>query len=309
MCGTKISIDPIMSIPNIFQSLTPRLVVEGQSVLGEGAIWDYLRNQLYWVDIEGCKLHIYNPESSVNKTISLDERIGTVVFNKEGRLLLALENGIQTFDPGTEDKAMFAHAITSSNIRYNDGKCDPAGRFWVGSMHLEEKPGAASLYRIDTDGKVTTMLENLTISNGIVWSSDTGKMYFIDTPTNEVAVFDFNMETGTISNKRTAISIPKDMGSPDGMTIDEDGNLWIALYGGSAVGCWNPESGQLLTRVEMPVPNVTSCAFGDEALDALYITTASQKMSEEELARYPLSGGLFKVKPGVRGVKAALGGF
>ncbi len=148
------------------------------------------------------------------------------------------------------------------------------------------------------------MIENVSISNGIVWSLDSDKMYYIDTPTQKVMVYDFNIETGEISNPKIAIEVSSDLGAPDGMTIDEEGNLWIALWGGSAVGCWNPESGELLRTVEVPAKNVTSCAFGGDNLETLYITTARTSTSDEELEKYPNAGGVFKTNPGVKGIKA-----
>jgi sugar lactone lactonase YvrE len=148
------------------------------------------------------------------------------------------------------------------------------------------------------------MIENVSVSNGIAWSPDSAKMYYIDTPTHEVKEYDYNNVSGEISSPKVAIEISPDLGYPDGMTIDEEGNLWIALWGGSAVGCWNPKTGKLVRKIEVPAKNVTSCAFGDDDLGTLYITTARTGTTDEELKKYPNAGGVFKTVPGVKGVKA-----
>jgi sugar lactone lactonase YvrE len=171
-------------------------------------------------------------------------------------------------------------------------------------MNINAKGKNGALYRIDGDGSAHKMIESVSISNGIVWSNDHTKMYYIDTPTMKVKAFDYNNKTGEISNEKIAINIPQGIGSPDGMTIDENGNLWIALWGGFAVSCWNPKTGKLIRKIEVPAKNITSCAFGDNDLGTLYITTARQGMNEEELQKYPFSGGVFKIRPGVKGVPA-----
>lgn len=188
--------------------------------------------------------------------------------------------------------------------RFNDGKCDPAGRFWAGTMSTVGDKNAGALYRYDADSSIHKMVENVSISNGIVWSLDKTKMYYVDTPTQKVMVYDYNNLTGEISNAKVAVEIPNEMGSPDGMTIDAEGNLWVALWGGFAVTCWNPETGELIQTVKVPAKNVTSCAFGDADLGTLYITTAREGNNGEELEKYPLSGGVFKFRPGVKGVDA-----
>ena len=166
----------------------------------------------------------------------------------------------------------------------------------------EQKNG--TLYRLDADSTLHKMIENVSISNGIVWSADKTKMYYIDTPTQKVMAYDYDNETGDISNPKVAVEVSKDLGSPDGMTIDAEGNLWVALWGGSAVGCWNPKTGKLLKMVDVPAKNVTSCAFGGSDLATLFITTARQGTNDKELEKFPNAGGVFKIKPGVKGVKA-----
>jgi sugar lactone lactonase YvrE len=169
-------------------------------------------------------------------------------------------------------------------------------------MAPEEKPGGASLYRVEKDFSVRRVLGGVTISNGIAWNHEKDRMYYIDTPTQRVSVFDYDLETGEISNRRVCIEIPPGRGSPDGMTIDEEGMLWIALFGGWGVSRWNPENGRMLTYFRMPVKNITSCSFGGEHLDEMYVTSARILNTESELACQPEAGNLFHLRPGVRGV-------
>ena len=280
------------------------LELEIPASLGEGAIWNHQTNTFWWVDIEGRKLNIYDPETKSNREIDVKERIGTVVPSKNGGAIIALENGIFHLDLETEKMNLICNPLEElDTIRFNDGKCDPAGRLWVGSMSLKFKKGIASLYSVETDGSFREVFGGVTVSNGVIWSNDHKTLYYIDTPLGNVRAWDYDIETGTISNERIVVSIPDGMGGPDGMTIDEEGKLWVAQWGGNMVGRWDPETGELIGKVEVPSPNVTSCAFGGPDLDVLYITTAggdNQKMREE----YPLAGSVFKVSPGVKGVKA-----
>jgi sugar lactone lactonase YvrE len=280
------------------------LVIDSKSELGEGAVWNPKTHELLWINITGKILNFYNPKSGNNKEMFTGQMIGTVVPTESGDVLVALQNGIYQLNPETGTKKQIVDPESDlPNNRFNDGKCDPAGRFWAGTMSIKDEKSAGALYRLDADSTLHKMVENVSISNGIVWSLDKTKMYYIDTPTQKVVVYDYNNKTGEIKNKNTAVEIPKEMGSPDGMTIDSEGNLWIALWGGSAVGCWNPVSGKLLQTIDVPAKNVTSCSFGDEDLGTLYITTARISSSKEDLDRYPLSGGVFKTRPGVKGIE------
>jgi sugar lactone lactonase YvrE len=169
---------------------------------------------------------------------------------------------------------------------------------------LDGRKKGASLYRIDDDHSVHVMLDDVSISNGIVWTSDKKTMYYNDTPTLTVQAFDYDDRTGELSNRRVVVKIPKDSGYPDGMTIDAEDKLWVALWGGNCVARFDPLSGALLQKIAVPAPNVSSCAFGGKDLKTLYITTAREGLSEEKLKEFPLSGGLFSVEPGVMGVPA-----
>ena len=285
------------------------LVLDEQALLGEGALWYPKTRQLFWVDIEGKKLHQYRPSDERTHTIDVGERIGTVVLTANDEVIVALQKGIFSLDLKDESLTLIANPLEGKqNIRFNDGKCDPAGRFWVGSMHLETHKGVAALYRLNTDYTVEQVLDDVTISNGIVWSLDHQTMYYIDTSTHCVQAFDYELSTGQIARPRKVVDIPENIGHPDGMTIDEEGMLWIAHWGGNSVGRWSPETGELLATIEVPAPLVTSCAFGDSDLSTLYITTARTDLNDEQQTMYPHSGGVFSAKPGVRGVAPYLFG-
>jgi sugar lactone lactonase YvrE len=282
------------------------IAVEAKSILGEGAIWDSRKHLLYWVDIMQGLVHTYNPANKQNTTIEVGQYVGTVVPRHSGELLLAVKNGFASLNASTGKLTMINNpeAHLPGN-RFNDGKCDPAGRFWAGTISLKSEKGAASLYCLDTDLAVRKMIDNVTISNGLAWSSDHKTFYYIDTPTLTVAAYDYDLQTGNISNRRVAITVPETEGFPDGMTIDSEDMLWIAHYGGSQVVRWNPHTGKKLQSVKLPVSQPTSCAFGGEQLNDLYITTCRENMKEDQLEKEPLAGCLFKV-PGmpVKGVVA-----
>lgn len=286
------------------EDLNAELVLDAKAKLGEGSIWHPKENKLYWIDIEGKALHIYDPVTKENKTFDVGSRIGTVVPVEKGGALVALQNGIHFIDTKTGKLTFINNPLPDANIRFNDGKCDPSGRFWVGTMAMDSRRKGAVLYRMDKDKTIRTMLDSVTISNGIVWTADKKTMYYNDTPTGTVQGFDYNDKTGEITNRRVVIKIPRGGGSPDGMTIDADGNLWVALWGSGTVGKFDPKTGELLQKVIVPAQNVSSCAFGGKNLDILYITTARAWVNDAKLKEFPLSGGLFSVKPGVKGVAA-----
>ena len=281
------------------------LVIDSKSTLGEGSLWDYRAGELIWVDIKGEILNFYNPHNEFNKEMFTGQMIGTVVPTESGKVLVALQNGIYSLDPETGSKKLIVDPEEDKpDNRFNDGKCDPSGRFWAGTMSLVNKKDAGALYRLDRDSTIHKMIDHVGTSNGIVWSADKTKMYYVDTPTMKVMVYDYDDATGDISNPKVAVQIPGGIGAPDGMTIDENGKLWVALWGGSAVGNFDPDTGELIRKIDVPAKNVTSCAFGDEDLGTLYITTARESTSDAELERFPYAGSLFKIRPGVKGVEA-----
>ncbi|WP_319479314.1 SMP-30/gluconolactonase/LRE family protein [uncultured Draconibacterium sp.] len=287
------------------KSKQAELVLDTQSTLGEGSLWNYKTGELMWIDIKKEILNSYNPATGYNKEMFTGQMIGTVVPTESGNALVALQNGIYHFNMETGAKKLLVDPEADiPDNRFNDGKCDPSGRFWAGTISLSGKKEVAALYRFDPDTTIHKMVDKVSISNGIVWSADKTKMYYIDTPTQKVMAYDYDDATGEISNPEVAVDVPREMGSPDGMSIDENDNLWVALWGGSAVGCWNPVTGELIDKIEVPAKNITSCAFGDEDMGTLYITSAREATSNEDLEKWPHAGGVFKYRPGVKGVPA-----
>jgi sugar lactone lactonase YvrE len=277
------------------------------ATLGEGAIWNAAVQRLQWIDIIGQRVFTYDPATGENRGYDVGQKVGTVVPRARGGLILALQEGFARLDADTGRVALLARPPEhdSQVVRFNDGKCDPSGRFWAGTMALVKGPKPLGrLYRLDADGSIRVMLRDVGTSNGIAWSLDRRTLYFIDTPLLRVDAFDYDDVTGAIANRRTVISIPPGIGRPDGSTLDAEGMLWIAMYDGWAATRWNPRTGELLQTIRLPVARVTSCAFGGPELDLLFLTSARDKLSEEQLAAQPLAGGLFRARPGVRGVPA-----
>ena len=283
------------------------LVLDAKARLGEGAVWDARRQLLYWVDIEGYAVHAFDPATGQDRSYALGDSVGTVVPRAKGGVALTLGRAFATLDLETRRLSVLAEPDEEKarrGNRFNDGKCDPRGRFWAGTMAVSEAPAAGGLYRLDPDGSVHRMLERVSISNGIVWSLERDLMYYIDTPTREIAVFDYDDATGAIANRRVAARFPAGHGWPDGMTMDAEGLLWVAEWDGACVSRWDPATGKLVRRIKIPVRRVTSCAFGGPDLEELYVTTAWSRLDPDQRRAQPQAGGLFRVRPGVKGVPA-----
>jgi sugar lactone lactonase YvrE len=279
------------------------LFIQSDNILGEGPVWDAKQNELLWVDIERKLLCFCNVNTGDVSNIELDSRIGTAVPTAHSaEYLLALQSGLKIYNRKTCKYQLISDPEKDiNNNRFNDGKCDPMGRFWIGTMDINAKPAKGNLYCLDQDLNISKKLQNLSISNGMAWSIDHRKMYFIDTATHKVVCFDYDSVTGNIENSHIVIHVPHSHGAPDGMCIDSEGMLWIAHWGGGNVSRWNPFTGELLQKVDVPAPHVTSCCFGGENLDTLFITTAKSGMSEELLKQYPYSGSIFSITPGIKG--------
>lgn len=287
-------------------SLQAELVLDSKNALGEGPWWNEAERQLYWVDIERCRIHWYNPATGESDFLQLDQKIGAAVQTaSEGQLLCALQHGIYFLDLKTgQTTPIFDPEADVPGNRFNDGKCDPAGRFWAGTMSMTGEKNKGALYCLDPVTGCRKVLDGVTISNGLAWSPDHRTLYYIDTPTREIAAFPYDPETGALGERRVAVRFGDEPGSPDGMTIDSEGMLWVAVWGGSRVDCWNPATGKRLETIAVPATNVTSCAFGGDGLDELYITTASVGLDPQAQAEEPLAGGLFRASTGTRGFPA-----
>ena len=277
------------------------ILYASQCILGESPLWHAERKCCFWVDIENGVLYEYNWVKRTTRDWKFNYRLTLVLQGKDDQLILALDAKIASFDLETGKVKWLVDVETGFEIRCNDGACDALGRLWVGTMHLEHKKDAGALYCVGTDLKVQKKIDNTTISNGIVWSLDNKRLYYVDSPTQAVQSFIFEETTGEIIFEKNIISIPNDMGSPDGMAIDEEGMLWIAHWGGFGLYRWNPRNGELMDKIEVPVPQVSSCAFVGDNLDYLMVTTARENMKEEDLKKYPESGDVFWVKAGVKG--------
>lgn len=283
-----------------------KLFYNAKAELGEGAIWSTINNKLYWVDIEGRCFNVLDPLTLENTVYPTGEKIGTVVPVNAEMVLVALENGLATINlsDGSINYRLKTTIHSTHSKRFNDGKCDHEGRLWVGTLSMEDIPCVSSLYCITNDFVLQEKVTGVSISNGITWNIDKNAMYYIDTPTSKVVKYKFDSSSGQISDAETIIEIPTEMGYPDGMTIDNDGMLWIALWDGFGVARFDPDTGTLLQKINVPAPKVTSCAFGGENLDTLFITTARVEMSKHALEKYPLSGSIFAAKTGVKGLPA-----
>ena len=241
----------------------------------EGCIWDECSEKLYFVDIECRKIYCFRPDCESLNQMELPDYVSDLVLKKDGTLIAALPDGLYhvDFDKRTADKVM--ESCLPDGIRYNDGKCDPKGRLWLGSMAMaqdESAPHAGALFCIEKD-QIKTIYSGFTIPNGLAWDTKKALFYHVDTATDKVDRYRMT-EDGQITEKRTAIDLKKEKGSPDGMCMDSEGHLWIAMWGGYQVICADPTTGEVLERIPVPDANVSCCCFGGKSKAQLYITTA-----------------------------------
>ncbi|MDF1753524.1 MAG: SMP-30/gluconolactonase/LRE family protein [Verrucomicrobiales bacterium] len=264
---------------------------------GEGPIW--FENKLFYVDIEGHTVCSFDPETGEEMGCAVGERVGFVLPRKAGGFVIGGDSGISFLntETGTKTHIVDPEPDKKPANRFNDAKCDPSGRIWAGTISTVKKEGDAALYCLNSNLELSLKYPNVTNSNGLCWTRDKSKFYYIDTPSKKIRVFDFDDNCGEISNEAIAIDTSDIEGSPDGMTIDENDNIWVAFCRGGCVKCFNPQTGDVLETLELPVSGVTSCVFGGENFDTLYITTGQFANLDEELA-----GRVFATKPGVRGL-------
>ena len=277
--------------------------LKAQAMLGEGPLWDDRRGCLFFVDIEGRKLNRVTMEGEMT-SYPMPSRIGTVGLTQSGRLLVALEDGMHFFDPDTGKDEFFVQPENGRpENRGNDGKPDPAGNMWLGTMPMvPDKVGG--LYRIAPDGSSRCVIDGLGCANGLGWSPDGKTMYFIDTPSRAVWAFDYDKTAGEIDldSRRTVVDFTgfaPEEGGPDGMTVDAEGKLWVAQWGGCRVCRYDEITGEKLMQVDVPAPCTSCPTFGGEKLDKLFITTAG--FGRE---KFPEAGNLFVAEVGVCGMKA-----
>ncbi len=267
-------------------------------LLSEGPRWDAERQELLWVDILGRGFHRATLTAGGRpdqvRTMALDRHVGAVAPVASGGYVLAAGQGFLSVDENGSIRELAQPEAGHVNVRMNDGACDPQGRFWAGTMAYDESPRAGTLYRLELDGRCSTVLTGLTISNGIGWSPDGATMYLSDSGTGSVDAFDFDGVTGAISRRRTLVGIDQPGMAPDGLTVDEQGDIWVAMYGGWAIHRYGPE-GSLRATVPIPVAQTTSCAFGGGDRRTLFVTTGRQRLEEPALVRQPDAGRVFSV--------------
>lgn len=271
--------------------------------LGESPVWHEERNSCFWVDIERRRIFEYNWSRKSVAHYQLDHRVSLIVPGKDDDLILGLQGGIGKFNLCTGFMSWVTDlGIDWKNHRCNDGNTDSNGRLWVGTMEMNHRKEGGSVYCIDKNKEVKIKIEKVSISNGMAWSVDNKRLYYTDSLTREIISFFYEEDSGEIGFDKIAVRIPEKMGLPDGMAMDEEGMLWVALWGGFGVGRFDVHSGEMGTFIEIPVPNVSSCAFAGKERDHLVITTAREGLTKAGIINYPLSGHVFVVKPGVKGL-------
>jgi sugar lactone lactonase YvrE len=269
--------------------VTIDIAVRAEAVLGEGPTWDARTGTLIWIDILAPEIHRWNPSTGVNETSTAPQHVGAAKPRSNGGLVVNLRDGVAIVDSAGEYRWLVYWA--RDEVRGNDAGVDAAGRLWAGTMRYDSAEGGGWLARIEPDGKASMVLEKVDISNGVGWSPDNTKMYFADTPTGLVDVFDYDLETGEVSSRRHLVDVD---GSPDGLCVDADGCVWVALWGAGQVRRYTPD-GTLDKTISVPANLTTACCFGGDRLTDLYITTARVGLSDEELAEQPMSGSVFVV--------------
>ena len=279
----------------------PEIAIDSRATLGEGPVWDEQRQLLLWLDILPGLVHRFDPATGSDDAFRVGKPVGSAGLRRGGGLVLAVEDGFALLDKDWQRVAQAVVEHPGPRARFNEGKCDPAGRFLAGAMAYDLTPGAGSLYRLDPDLTVTKLLDGVTISNGLTWSADGTTMYYIDSPTQGVDAFDYDPGTGRLANRRRIVDIPAAAGLPDGMTIDAEGCLWVALYGGAAVHRYTPE-GRLDTTLSFPGTNITCPVFGGPRFGLLYVTSARDGLDERQLAAQPHAGAVFTADVGAQGL-------
>lgn len=284
-----------MSNPGIVTNL-----VAARARLGECPVWDEVNNLLYWVDIYNHRVHSYNPVTKSDSFYDVGDAVGSLALTSDRYLLLALRHQIALLDPDSGAvTSLYQLPNEAADTRFNDGKCDPQGRFWVGTV--SDRLGAASLYCFDTSGKLQLKETNLTISNGLGWSPDGKTFYLTDSRTKTIYAYNFDGESGEISDRRPFADLSDAKSEPDGLAVDVEGCLWSAQWDGWCIIRFDPD-GKEMERIPVPVPRPTCCIFGGEDLQDLYLTSASVGLSQKEIQESLFSGDLFAYRAPVAGL-------
>jgi sugar lactone lactonase YvrE len=281
------------------------LVLDARAELAEGPLWDAGRHVLWWVDINAGCVHRFDPATGSDSGIEIGRSVGCLALREDDALVVAAADAVLILDPeagGTRILATFAPEAVAT--RCNDGRCDPRGRFWIDRMAIDHAVGGGSLVRLDGSG-LDTKLRGLTIPNGLDWSADGSRLYFVDSATRTVFAFDFEMATGAIGDRRPFALVDASLrlppwSVPDGLAVDAEDCVWVAVWGGGCVLRFAPD-GALLGRIDVPVARVSNCAFGGDDLTELFVTTAREVATPDDPPAEPAAGGIYRARPGVRG--------
>ena len=279
-------------------------VLAVQNKLGEGPLWSPAEQALYWVDIRQHHVYRFWPATGRHERFDVGVPVTVLGLRAAGGMVAGTAKGFAFWDPATGGLDVIADPEAGRpDVMFNDGAVDPQGRFWAGTTNPERpRSPDSSLYRLDADGSVHQMGTGFTVCNGMGWSPDGGTLYFTDTFRHVILAYDYDPATGGITNPRPFVEVPQEEGLPDGLTVDSEGGVWSAHWGGWRVTRYDP-AGRVERRIPLPVQNVTSCAFGGPDLDELYVTTAWLNLAEGERREQPLAGDLFRVRVGVAGLE------
>ena len=279
-----------------------RCALDIRASLGECPVWSTAEQALYWADINAPSLNRFDPATGGNRVMPMPSSIGSFALRKRGGFIIALRDGLWLARPdGKLERRVVEAPYDPAHHRFNDGRCDPQGRFFSGTMNERRDAPSAALYRIDTDFAITEIFANLTISNGLAWSPDGRTMYHADTPALTINAFDFDAASGMPSKGRVFARFEAETDRPDGAAVDSEGCYWIAFYRGGRVVRLSP-AGKMLASFPLPAKCPTMCAFGGADLKTLYVTSARQQRDADELARLPQSGGIFAMRVDVPGL-------
>jgi sugar lactone lactonase YvrE len=293
-------------MPQTIDSSPAEPVGDVVAELGEGPLWNTwgpAGATLQWVDIPGGKLHRTVPSSGKTVTADLGAPVSAVLPMPDGRVVVSRRDRLIALETDGTERTL-ARVSLPRAARFNDGATDPQGRVWIGSMDTEERSAVGILYRLDPGGVLTPVVTGVTVSNGLGWSPDGSTLYYVDSPTRRIDALDFDPGTGNVAGRRRFADLTSVPGLPDGLTVDTEGGVWVALHGGGVLHRYG-RGGRLDTVVSLPVSRPTSCAFGGPDLADLYVTTASAPLSAAERAAQPLAGRLLRLRPGPVGIPLA----
>lgn len=278
------------------------IISEKTEVLGEGPTWDSKLKRLYWIDIKGMKYSFLDDGGNHKKTIKTSGMISSIVPSKSGKMYATMGHGYYRIDINNGTEELLGEVEREfPNNRFNDGKVDPFGNYWAGTMDMQEKNPTGNLYVMTYDGQIKKVLTGFTISNGLAWDTEKLKFYHIDTPTKKVMCYDYD-EKLSLKNPKVAVNMGNEVGFPDGMNIDCDGNIWVASWAGNHISRWNPDTGKKLETISLPATNITSCVFGGRDSKTLYVSSAKLTDTQERNDA-DMGGSIFKINTEVNGTE------